>query len=189
MSDAPINSFNFLDELKAAIGGGGGGSVEQATNTTLGTVYLQSKAGNYNHQDYTAANAYFVMGIIQFFASKWYDDLQTPVIPDNITWLKVAKIPVKTKNLNDVPPTTYLRGGLVMFANTANEDKTLTANTVFATGLDLQNGLTNSCMAMHADGTISENTLKAASSKSICFTANITFPANSTTYVFIEEDN
>lgn len=149
MSDAPINSFNFLDELKTAVGG----SVEQATITTLGTV-----------------------------------DLQTPIIPDNITWLKVAKIPVKTKNLFDTP-TSYLRGGMIMFTNTANEDKTLAANTIFATGLSLYNGLTNSCMVIRADSTIAENTLKAASSKSICFTADITFPANSTTYVFIEEDN
>lgn len=189
MSDAPINSFNFLDELKTAVGGGGGGSIEQATNTTLGTVYLQTKSGEYNNQEYTAANAYFLINILNFFASKWYIDLQTPIIPDNITWLKVAKIPVKTKNLNDVPPTTYLRGGMLMFANTANDDKTLTANTVFATGLDLQNGLTNSCMVMQTNGTISENTLKVASSKSLCFTADITFPANSTTYIFIEEDN
>lgn len=188
MADAPINSFNFLDELKTAVGGGGG-SVEQATMTTLGTVYLQTESGEYNNQDYTAANAHFLITILNFFASKWYIDLQTPIIPDNITWLKVAKIPVKTKNLNDVAPTTYLRSGMLMFANTANENKTLTANTVFATGLSLQDGLTNSCMIMHADGAISENTLKAASSKSICFTADITFPANSTTYVFIEEDN
>lgn len=189
MSDAPINSFNFLDELKTAVGGGGGGSVEPATITALGTVYLQTKSGEYNNQEYTAANAYFLINILNFFASKWYIDLQTPTIPDNITWIKVAKIPVKTKNLNDAPPTTYLRSGMVMFANTATEDKTLTANTVFATNLSLSNGLTNSCMVMHADGTISENTIKAASSKSICFTADITFPANSTTYVFIEEDN
>lgn len=187
MSDAPINSFNFLDELKAAVGGGGG-SVEPATTTALGAVYLQARNGDYNNGNLTAANAYITEYRTNLLANKWYADLQTPTIPDNITWLKVAKIPVKTKSVL-FSPTSYLRSGLVMFANTANEDKTLTANTIFATGLTLYNGLTNSCMVMHADGTISENTLKAASSKSLCFTADITFPANSTTYVFIEEDN
>lgn len=186
MSDAPTNSFNFLDELKAAVGGGG--SVEPATTTKLGSVYLQTKNGDYNNDKLTAANAYITEYRTNLLAGKWYVDLQTPIIPDNITWLKVAKIPVKTKNVY-YNPTSYLRNGMVMFTNSSNENKTLAANTVFATGLDLQDGLTNSCMVLRADGTMSENTLKSASSKSICFTADITFPANSTTYVFIEEDN
>lgn len=188
MSDAPINSFNFLEELKTAVGGGGG-SVEPATTTTLGTVYLQSRNGDYSNGNLTAANAYITEYRVNLLAGKWYTDLQTPIIPDNITWLKVAKIPVKTKNVFYGTPVSYLRSGMVMFTNTSNDNKTLTSNTVFATGLSLQDGLTNSCMIMHADGAISENTLKAASSKSICFTADITFSANSTTYVFIEEDN
>lgn len=187
MSDAPINSFNFLDELKAAVGGGG--SIEQATVSTLGTVYLQKADGTIINKDTTAANAAVMFNRSNFLSNHWYPTLRAPIIPDNLTWLKVAKIPVKITNIFATNTTTYLRGGMVMFANTATEDKTLTANTVFATGLDLQNGLTNSCMVMHADATISENTLKAASSKSLCFTADITFPANSTTYVFIEEDN
>lgn len=186
MADAPVNSFNFLDELKTAVGGGG--NVEPATTTTLGTVYIQSETGQYSNSNLTAANAYITGYSFNLLAGNWYSDLQTPTIPDNITWLKVAKIPVKTKNLFDTP-TSYLRGGMIMFTNTANEDKTLAANTIFATGLSLYNGLTNSCMVIRADSTIAENTLKAASSKSICFTADITFPANSTTYVFIEEDN
>ena len=186
MSDAPINSFNFLDELKAAVGGGG--SINPATTTELGSVYLQARNGDYSDGNLTAASAYITEYRTNLLANRWYDDLQTPTIPDNITWLKVAKIPVKTKSVF-FSPVSYLRGGLVMFANTANENKTLTANTIFATGLSLYNGLTNSCMVMHADGAITENTLKVASSKSICFTADITFPGNSTTYVFIEEDN
>nr|DAF65832.1 MAG TPA: hypothetical protein [Caudoviricetes sp.] len=188
MSDAPINSFNFLDELKTAVGGGGGGSIEPATTTTLGTVYLQARNGDYSNGNLTAANAYITEYRTNLLANRWYVDLQTPIIPDNITWLKVAKIPVKTKSVY-YNPISCLRSGMVMFANTAIEDKTLTANTVFATNLSLSNGLTNSCMVMHANGTISENTLKTASSKSLCFTADITFPASSTTYVFIEEDN
>lgn len=188
MSDAPINSFNFLDELKTAIGGGGG-SIEPATVNTLGTVYLQKVDGTINDKDSTAANATTLMNRTNFLSYHWYAALRTPIIPDNIAWLKVAKIPVKTTDIFSTNATTYLRSGLVMFGNSATENKTLTANTVFATGLSLQNGLTNSCMVMRADGTISENTLKSASSKSLCFTADITFPANSTTYVFIEEDN
>ena len=187
MSDAPINSFNFLDELKAAVGGGG--SVEPTTVSTLGTVYLQKEDGTVINKDSTAANAAIPMNRTNFLSYHWYAALQTPIIPDNLTWLKVAKIPVKTTDIFAVNALTYLRSGMIIFANTATEDKTLTANTVFATNLSLSNGLTNSCMIMHADGTISENTLKSASSKSICFTADITFPANSTTYVFIEEDN
>lgn len=188
MADAPINSFNFLDELKSAVGGGGG-SVEPATTTTLGTVYLQSVDGDIIDAKSTAANATTTRNRTNFLAYHWFIALQTPIIPDNITWLKVAKIPVKTTDIFATNTTSYLRSGMVMFVNAAEENKTLAANTVFATGLALRNGLTNSCMIMHADGTITGNTLKAASSKSICFTADITFPANSTTYVFIEEDN
>lgn len=109
----------------------------------------------------------------------------TLTVPSNLTWLSIGAFPVTTRN-----GKATLRSGLVMMSNIGDEAKTISANTVF--GTYAQNVFTAStawaCVLFKNNGTAYENTVKAGSAKSLAFTANQEFPANSTLYLFIEEN-
>lgn len=163
MSDAPINSFNFLDELKTAVGGGGGADVPLANETTAGIMKLYGglSSGNdgavaasrlntqanvnvrslvYITDDITTApqfpswTALSYKTLAALYSKLMYGDI-FPVMSS----LKMT-IPSNLEwlNLGNIPVWTdkgkaRLRSAMVMMSNTSSASQTISAGTVFAT--------------------------------------------------------
>lgn len=156
-------SFAFVKLLKELMGGGGDDNLMQA-----------------------------VQSLAQFIRDQWFPIALPPTVPTNLSWLSVGSIPVWLPGReigNENANARKLRSAMFMMSNTSSEDKTIAASTVFATGLEKLNANeTYACMIAKADGSITENTMKAVSNASLAFTADQLFPANSTVYVTIEEN-
>lgn len=156
-------SFAFVKMLKELMGGGGGDSDLTAKVQTLG----------------------------QFVANQWFPTSLQSTVPSNLSWLTIGGIPVYVPGremMSSSISNRMLRSAMFMMSNTASTAKALSALTVFATGLEKLNaGQTYACLIIKPDGSIAENTIKAASAASLAFTADQDFPANSTLYVIIEE--
>lgn len=220
MSDAPINSFNFLDELKAAVGGGGGTDVPLANETTAGIMKLYSGLSSGNDGAVAASrlntqanvNVRSLVYITDNIATapsypsytalsyNTLDALYSKImsgnvvavmsslkmtIPSNLDWLNLGNLPVWSDK-----GKARLRSAMVMMSNTSSTSQTISAGTVFATfNTDVFSELaTWACALMHPQGTVSENTIKALSARSLSFTADQSIPANTTLYLLIEED-
>lgn len=163
MSDAPINSFNFLDELKAAVGGGGGTDVPLANETTAGIMKLYGGLNSGNDGAVVAARLNTQANINVRSLVYITDDINTaPQYPSNTAlsyktleaiYSKLMSgniVPVMSSlkmtipsnldwlNLGNLPVwsdkgTARLRSAMVMMSNTSSASQTISAGTVFAT--------------------------------------------------------
>lgn len=163
MSDAPINSYNFLDELKTAVGGGGVTDIPLANETTAGVMKLYSGLSSGN--DGTVAASRLNTQANSNVRSLVYitDDIDTaPQFPpytalsyktlaalysklmhgDIFPVMSSLKMTIPSNldwlNLGNIPVWTdkgkaRLRSAMMMMSNTSTISQTISAGTVFAT--------------------------------------------------------
>lgn len=162
MSDAPINSFSFLDELKTAVGGSGA-DVPLANETTAGIMKLYGGLSSGNDGAVAASRLNTQASVNVRSLVYITDDIATtPQFPSwtALSYKTLAALysklmygdifPVMTSlkmtipsnldwlNLGNIPVWTdkgkaRLRSAMVMMSNTSTASQTISAGTVFAT--------------------------------------------------------